>query len=171
LKELIMIALKNILVATDFSECSVAAVRQGSALAAAFDASLHLLHVATAPLHEPWAGYTPGAEFVHLIRRVEAEGRQQLEKAAGSTDLRAEQVVLATAWGDPADEILKYATEHAVDLAVCGTHGRRGWDHLIMGSVAERVLRLAPCPVLTVHVSPTVARRTLTRPAEAVGVR
>jgi nucleotide-binding universal stress UspA family protein len=166
-----MIALKNILVPTDFSECSVAAVRQGSVLAAAFDASLHLLHIATAPFSEPWAGYTPGAEFVHIVRRLDAEGRQQLETMARSTGLRAEQVVLATAWGDPADEILKYAREHAVDLVVCGTHGRRGFDRLIMGSVAERVLRLAPCPVLTVHGSPAVARQTLTRPVEAVGVR
>ena len=166
-----MIALKNILVATDFSKCSVAAVQQGSALATAFDASLHLLHVATAPFHEPWAGYTPGAEFVQIVRRLDAEGREELEKVAGSTGLRAEQLVLATAWGDPADEILKYTTEHAVDLVVCGSHGRRGFDHLIMGSVAERVLRLAPCPVLTVHGAPAVAGQALTRPDDAVGVR
>ena len=74
-------------------------------------------------------------------------------------------------WGDPADEILKYAREHAVELVVCGTHGRRGFNRLIMSSVAERVLRLAPRPVLTVHGSPAVSRQALTRPAEAVAVR
>jgi nucleotide-binding universal stress UspA family protein len=105
-------------------------------------------------------------------RRVrEAEARLQLEKVAESTGLRTDHVVLATAWGDPADEILKYAREHAVDLVVCGTHGRRGVDRLIMGSVAERVLRLAPCPVLTVHGAPVVARQALIRSAEAIGVR
>jgi nucleotide-binding universal stress UspA family protein len=156
-----MITLKHILVATDFSACSEAAVEQGRALAAAFDASLHLLHVATAPLHEPWAGYTPGAEFVHLVRRLEDEGRHRLEQVADSTALPKDRLVLATAWGDPGDEILKYAREHHVDLIVCGTHGRRGWDHLIMGSVAERVLRLAPCPVLTAHASPALAREAL----------
>ena len=166
-----MIDLKNILIATDFSECWVAAVRKASALAVAYEASLHLLHVATAPFHEPWGGNTPGAEFVQIVRGLEAEGRLQLEKVARSTGVPIERVVLATAWGDPADEILKYAREPAVDLIVCGTHGRRGWDHLIMGSVAERVLRLASCPVLTVHGAPAVARQALIRPVEAVGVR
>ena len=156
-----MITLKHILVATDFSACSEAAVDQGRALAAVFDASLHLLHVATAPLHEPWVGYAPGAEFVHLVRRLEDEGRQRLEQVAAGTGLPKDRVVLATAWGDPADEILKYACEQRVDLVVCGTHGRRGWDHLVMGSVAERVMRLAPCPVLTAHASPALAREAL----------
>ena len=70
-----MITLKHILVATDFSECSAAAVEQAGALAAAFDASLHLLHVAIAPLHEPWAGEAPGERFVHIVRRLEADAR------------------------------------------------------------------------------------------------
>ena len=166
-----MITLKNILVATDFSACSESAVEQGAALAAAFDASLHLLHIATAPLHEPWAGYTPGAEFVHIVRRLETDGLQRLDRVAAGTGLPKNHLVLATAWGDPADEILKYAREHHVDLVVCGTHGRRGWDHVIMGSVAERVLRLAPCPVLTVHGSPALAREVLTRATEAVAAR
>jgi nucleotide-binding universal stress UspA family protein len=156
-----MITLKNILVATDFSECSDAAVEQGRALAAAFDASLHLLHVATAPLYEPSAGYAPGEEFVHIVRRLEAQGLQRLDRVATTTRLPKNRLVLATAWGNAADEILKYAREHHVDLIVCGTHGRRGWDHLLMGSVAERVLRLAPCPVLTAHASPAAVREAL----------
>ncbi len=156
-----MIALKNILVATDFSGCSDAAVEQGRALAAAFDASLHLLHVATPPLHEPWTGYAPGEEFVHMVRRLEAQGLRHLDRVATATGLPRNRLVLATAWGNAADEILKYAREHFVDLIVCGTHGRQGWDHVFMGSTAERVLRLARCPVLTAHASPAAAKNAL----------
>ena len=162
-----MIALKHILVATDFSECSEAAVEQGRALAAAFDASLHLLHVAIAPLHEPWAGDAPGEKFVHIVRRLEAQGLQRLDRVATTTGLPKNRLVLATAWGNAADEILKYAREHHADLIVCGTHGRRNWDHLFMGSVAERVVRLAPCPVLTVHVSPALTRQALALAVES----
>jgi nucleotide-binding universal stress UspA family protein len=158
-----MIALKHILVATDFSECSEAAVEQGRALAAAFNASLHLLHVAIAPLHEPSASYAPGADFVHMVRRLEAKGLQRLDRLATAMGLPKDRLVLAITWGNPADEILKYAREHHVDLIVCGTRGRRGWDHLFMGSVAERVLRFAPCPVLTAHASPAAARKALAR--------
>jgi nucleotide-binding universal stress UspA family protein len=163
-----MIALKHILVATDFSECSDAAVEQGRALAAAFDASLHLLHIVTAPLHEVWACYAPGAEFLTVVRDLEVEARRRLEELAASGDLRRDRVVVQTAWGDPSDEILQYAREHQVDLIVCGTHGRRGWDHVVMGSVAERVVRLAPCPVLTAHASPALAMQVITLGAEAL---
>ena len=167
-----MIALKNILVATDFSDCSVAAVRQGFTIAAAFDASLHLLHVATAPFSEPWAGYKPGAGLIaaSVRRSTKLKGANSSRRWPGPPGFGQNK----SSWpplGRSHDEILKYAREHAVDLVVCGTHGRRGLNHLIMGSVAERVLRLAPCPVLTVHGSPAVARQALTRPAEAVAVR
>ena len=154
-----MIALKHLLVATDFSECSEVAVEHGRALAAAFGASLHLLHVVTAPVQEPWAGYTPSAEFEHVVQRLEAEARQRLEQLA--TGLPKDRVVLAVVWGNPADQILEYARAHHVDLIVCGTHGRRGWDHVLMGSVAERLVRLAPCPMLTVHASPALAVQAL----------
>jgi nucleotide-binding universal stress UspA family protein len=66
--------------------------------------------------------------------------------------------VVATAWGDPSDEVLKYADCHDIDLVVCGTHGRRGWNHFMMGSVAERIVRLARCPVLTVHAGAAQTR-------------
>ncbi len=82
---------------------------------------------------------------------LQTDARHRLENMV--SDRRA---IVATAWGDAADEILKYAKTHRVDLIVCGTHGRRGWDHLVMGSIAERIVRLAACPVLTVHAPNTV---------------
>lgn len=147
-----MIALKNVLVATDFSDCSQAAVEQARALAEPFSASLHLLHVVTDPLHEVWACYAPGADFLSLVEKLQADARKRLALLASRDEVTGGRVVLAAAWGDPGDEILKYARGHNIDLIVCGTHGRRGWDHLVMGSVAERVVRTAPCPVLTVHL-------------------
>jgi universal stress protein A len=146
-----VITLKSILVPTDFSEASSAAVEYGRALTVAFDASLHLLHVVTEPLHETWAGYAPGAEFLEAVDRLRAEAQKRLERLIPRAELGNGHIVVATAWGDPSDEVLKYARNHSIDVIVCGTHGRRGWDHVMMGSVAERIVRLAPCPVLTVH--------------------
>jgi nucleotide-binding universal stress UspA family protein len=146
-----MITLKNVLVATDFSECSQAAVEQAGAVAAAFDASLHVLHVVTEPLHEIWSGYVPAADFLRAVERLQAEARSRLGLTVSPEEIASGRVVVATAWGDPGDEILKYARTHDVDLIVCGTHGRRAWDHVVMGSVAERIVHLAPCPVLTTH--------------------
>jgi nucleotide-binding universal stress UspA family protein len=65
-----------------------------------------------------------------------------------------------TVWGDPATEILKYARDHGIDLIICGTHGRSGFDRFALGSVAEAVVRKAPCPVLTVHAPGVAARVT-----------
>ena len=73
-----MILLRQILVATDFSEASRAAVDRADALASAFDAQLHLLHVVDRPLHEPWVGYAPAGELVDLIERLQREARVRL---------------------------------------------------------------------------------------------
>lgn len=143
---------KNLLVTTDFSEASRGAFDEARALAAALGAHLHLLNVAE-PLHEPWAGYTPGAKFTEMTDRLQVEAHDRLECLVPQDELASGRVVIATAWGEPAAEILKYARDHDIDLIVCGTHGRRGLDHFMMGSVAERIVRLAPCPVLTVHAS------------------
>jgi len=153
-----MIALKRILVATDFGEASGVALDRAEALASAFDAQLHLLHVVDEPLHDPWAGYTTAADFANLIERLQEQARRRLEGERSRKGIPAERLVLATTWGDPADEILEYAARHEIDLIVCGTHGRRGWNHLVMGSVAERVVRLARCPVLTVRAEAGPAR-------------
>lgn len=146
-----MIALKHVLVPVDFSECSEAAVTQARAFADRFGATLHVLHVVTEPLHEVWATYAPGADFLDTVQRLEGEACKEIERLSALADLPPGRLVIATVWGDASEQILKYAATHGIDLIVSGTHGRRGWDHVIMGSVAERLVRLAPCPVLTVH--------------------
>ena len=142
-----MITVRNILVATDFSDSARAALAHGQALAHAFHATLHVLHVVTEPLNEPWSGFVPAASFMETVEHLRSEARQRLEKLVRD----GSKAIVATAWGDAADEILKYAEVHRIDVIVCGTHGRRGWDRLLMGSVAERIVRLAASPVWTIH--------------------
>jgi nucleotide-binding universal stress UspA family protein len=151
-----MMALKNVLVVTDFSEGSDAAVDEGRRLAELFGARLHLLHVVAEPFSEAWMGYAPAADFLDLMSQFEDDARRRLEGLAQPESLKG-HVVVATARGDASHEILKYAAERGIDLVVCGTDGRSGWDRVMMGSVAERLVRLAPCPVLTVHAAPGTA--------------
>jgi nucleotide-binding universal stress UspA family protein len=146
-----MIGLKRILVPTDFTESSEAALKYGLALAGTFGATVHVLHVSNEPLHESWIGYAPGTSFVTLMEQLKSNARTRIESLVPKEHIAVGRIVPAAIWGDPSEEILAYALAHNIDLIVCGTHGRRGWDHFVMGSVAEKVVRRAPCPVLTIH--------------------
>ncbi len=147
-----MIALKKVLVATDFSEPSGAALAYGRELARNFGAQLVVLHVTETMMT---AAMTPDAYVgfdVNAQRQVESWDLAQLEGLLDDTarrELHAKTVLLKGQ--TPAAAIVDYAREHAVDLIVLGTHGRGAVAHLLMGSVAERVVRTAPCPVLTVR--------------------
>jgi nucleotide-binding universal stress UspA family protein len=147
-----MIALKNILVATDFGPASDNALRYGRALARGFGAKLHLLHVAEnsfvrAADGDGFIGVPPG-----LQEDIEEAGRRQTEALLDGDDreeLRAVAVTVTS--NNPATTIVDYARTHMIDLIVLGTHGRGAVAHMFMGNVAERVVRAAPCPVLTVR--------------------
>jgi nucleotide-binding universal stress UspA family protein len=145
-----MIGLKQILVPTDFSETSAAALTYGIALADTFGATLHVLHVPDEPLHESWA-YIPGECFQDAMASLEARTLRRIEESLPKKAVAAGQTVAAVASGDASEQVIKYAVARQIDLIVCGTHGRRGWNHLMMGSVAEKIVRTAPCPVLTVQ--------------------
>jgi nucleotide-binding universal stress UspA family protein len=143
-----MIALNCILVPIDFSETSDVAVRYGVALARVFNAKLYLLHV----IHEG-----VGAEMaapilpLGLLDLMENDARERLAKILTEQEqkeLRSESVLRR---GAPDIQIVGFARERVVDLIVMGTHGRSGVAHLLMGGVAEKVVRKAPCPVLTVR--------------------
>jgi nucleotide-binding universal stress UspA family protein len=144
-----MIALKRVLVPSDFSEFSDAALKYGVALARSFGASLDLLHVVTASLPDPMRNSPAGV--MGEIHDFEASARKRLGSLVSSEDLVASRVAVKAVCGDPTEEILRYARNNDVDLIVCGTHGLRGWNRLMMGSVAEKLVRQSPCPVLTVH--------------------
>ena len=144
-----MIALKTVLVPTDFSECSEAAVRYGRALAEAFGASLHLLHVVQDPYKQAWAAEGFAAPVTDMITQWEEQARIRLEEtAAACVPVSA---TVAVRIGSPFYDIAAYASEKNVDLIVIGTHGRGPIGHMLLGSVAERIVRKAPCPVLTVR--------------------
>jgi nucleotide-binding universal stress UspA family protein len=146
-----MIVLKSILVATDFSEPSDAALAYGRELARSFGAQLTVLHVVDNIVA---FGGGDGVVIVdpELQSQIEAGARQQLDSLIFDEDreqLRAKTVLLIS--NAPSQTITGYAKEANVDLIVMGTHGRGAVAHLLMGSVAERVVRTAPCPVLTVR--------------------
>jgi nucleotide-binding universal stress UspA family protein len=148
-----MILLKTILVAIDFGPASTAALTYGRELASSFGAQLLVTNVAGNVLTRPYAG-GDGISFVDpaLQRTLEADARSRLELMISNEDRaqrRARAIVLAS--NSPAAAIVEYAEEEDVDLIVIGTHGRGGVAHLLLGSVAERVVRTAPCPVLTVR--------------------
>lgn len=142
-----MISLKKILVPTDFSDHSAKAVRYGAELAATFGAELHLLHVVEfTPIMYGDGAYIP----LETPAELTAAATRQLDdlKIDSATSL---QVTRNVAQGTPFVEVVRYARDNATDLVVLGTHGRGAIAHMLLGSVAERVVRKAPCPVLVVR--------------------
>lgn len=143
-----MPTIKHIMVATDFSHDANRAVTMAAELARAFSAKLTLFHVVQMPSYAFFGGgaYVPSpeltADIMNDAKRWLAAAKERL------TGLAVETVCLD---GDPQTLIVRWAAEHKPDLLVLGTHGRRGLRRLVVGSVAEHVLRAASCPVLTVH--------------------
>jgi nucleotide-binding universal stress UspA family protein len=147
-----MISLKHVLVATDFGEAADAALAYGRELARAFGAQLDVLHVVENVLTRGFGAEGYVASYPELQQEVEDAARRQLETIVGPEDrqtLGATSILMTS--NSPALTITTYAKEHDVDLIIMGTHGRGAIAHLLMGSVAERVVRTAPCPVLTVR--------------------
>ena len=146
-----MILLKNILVATDFGEASDAALSYGRDLARNYFATLHVVHIAENVLAR-YAGDGTLALLPQLQSDVDEAASKRMAELVTDEDrtmLHAKPVVLAAL--GIAEAIVEYAETHSIDIIVMGTHGRRALAHLLMGSVAERVVRTAPCPVLTVR--------------------
>lgn len=146
-----MITIKNLLVPTDFSDASQGALDYGRDLARSFGATLHLLN---APDDLTWRYSLDMSPvlFDGVQQDIEASAKTQLEALLTAEDreqLHARAVVQTSL--STAATIVDYAAHHHIDLIVMGTHGRGGVSHLLIGSVAERVVRSAPCPVLTVR--------------------
>jgi nucleotide-binding universal stress UspA family protein len=144
-----MINLKTILVPSDFSECSDAALRYGLELARRFDARLHLLHVVQDPIAQPWAAEGFSAPLFQAVSDWRTEAKARLTSLVPAADAHRVTVEATIAW--PFAEIIRHATERNIDLIVMGTHGRGGVTHMLLGSIAEKVVRRSPCPVLTVR--------------------
>ena len=146
--------IKKILVPTDFSKNSEAAFGAAVGLARKFGANIHVLHVvepaAAAPL--ALAGILPQGEILDRLESSAEEMMQAFLKKHGK-DAATESLV---AIGTPSAEVARYAKRNRIDLIVMATHGRTGLAHLVMGSVAERVVQTAGIPVLTI---PTKAKK------------
>jgi len=148
-----MSAIKKILVPTDFSEASEESLRYACTLAGALDASLHIIHVSQNPYV---AGgfldlYVPPPDFFEDIERATS---RNLEALLTAEERAKYAVTLVHRTGSSAYEILDYLREQGdIDLVVMATHGRGGAARLMMGSVADKIVRAAPCPVLTIRTA------------------
>jgi universal stress protein A len=143
---------QKILVPVDFSACSAEAVRFAADLSQRYTADVTLVNVFEPLVYmnpEGYPLYMPGQ-----FEELQAQHKKALDKAtreaeaAGALHVKAEQLE-----GSPTSEIIGFARAENFDLIVIGTHGRTGFKHALIGSVAERVVRNAPCPVLTVHAT------------------
>lgn len=139
---------KHILVPTDFSPSSDAAIDAAIDLARRFDAKVTLLHVWQLPVY-PYVEAM--LNLSALASEVERGATEALEKQLQQVRARFPGVQSVVQMGLPWQAIIELVKTQQVDLIVMGTHGRRGFDHLILGSVTERVVRLSPVPVLTIR--------------------
>jgi len=146
-----MARITRILVPTDFSATADAALEYAFVLAERFGASLQLLHV----LEDPFVtdgmaaeAYISEAPALRTAMLHDAQERLRQRAVRDTAGLTIDTEVL---FGHGARTIAEYAAERNVDLIVMGTHGRTGFAHLLLGSIAERLVRTSPCPVLTVR--------------------
>lgn len=145
-----MVVLKNILVATDFGEPAAVALAYGRDLARSYGAAIHVLHV----VEDVLLRYSPELGFAtpDLQRDLETAARRQVEACVTDDDRRTLKVIPVVQSGvNVPGGIIEYARANAIDLIVIGTHGRGAVAQFLLGSAAERVVRTAPCPVLTVR--------------------
>jgi nucleotide-binding universal stress UspA family protein len=145
-----MIVLRNVLVATDFGDASKVALDYGRDLARSYGATLHILHVVEDVTHS--YGGEVGFALPGLQAELDAAARKSLDELVTEDDRKSLHVFTAIDTKvNAATGITDYARAKSIDVIVVGTHGRGVLEHLLMGSVAERVVRTAPCPVLTVR--------------------
>jgi nucleotide-binding universal stress UspA family protein len=146
-----MLPVKLILCPSDFSDPSNVALKVAVELASHFDAQLCLMHVVPSvpplPADPNYAFF--GVEQYEQALQEDAE--QRLKDTAQQRIPKGVKCRAIFKRGDAANEIVLGATEEGADLIVIATHGRTGWRHLVFGSVAERVVRFAECPVLTIR--------------------
>lgn len=151
--------IERILVPVDFSEPSLRALDHAIELGRSFRAELLVLHVVE-PVYYPVANdmYGVGVDVGNIYDEIERAARVQLDRLAAKLRARRVRVRPLLALGTAHQVIVDNARKHKADLLVLSTHGRTGLSRLLMGSVAERVVRTAPCPVLTVPGRPTPRR-------------
>jgi len=145
------IGIKKILCPTDFSENSEHALKYALTLATLSQAELRLFHVVE-PITYPQSTklFEPVLDEVELMMKMEAAFQTQLENQVSALKEEYPKITGKLVKGNTFLEIIQAARDESVDIIVMGTHGRTGLAHVLIGSVAEKVVREAPCPVLTV---------------------
>ena len=139
---------RHILAPTDFSEYSKQAVASALELAKKFGAKLSILHVVELPPY-PVEGYVPPSLTPTFLEDLERQASQELAQVVPEAESAGVEVARLVAVGSPYRIIIDMAEAEQVDLIVMATAGRTGFSRLVMGSIAERVVRTASCPVLT----------------------
>ena len=142
-----MLQLKSILAPTDFSKHSEAALQYAIAFADEFGCSVHLFHALGHPTQYGFGGVNAEEVFEGLTQDAKLK-MEEFHDAWAAYNFPVNREIRT---GSPFVEIIRYAREQSIDLIVMGTHGRTGAKHVLVGSVAERVVQKAPCPVLTVR--------------------
>ena len=142
--------IRQVLCATDFSTTSRRALDVATALAKSSNATLTILHVLAPPIVAP-EQYLDAATMARIDKRGRAWGIGELQKLSKRANRAGVETTVLARHGDPADQIVRASRSAKADLIVTGTHGRRGLTRLILGSVAQRVVASASCPVVTVR--------------------
>jgi nucleotide-binding universal stress UspA family protein len=138
----------TIVVAVDFSPTSLDTVEAACELARPHHGKIHLVHVVPDPFHLPYTIEPTGINWSEVLRHWTADARTQLGQLAARLPADQEAPTMAVVSGTPASEIVRYARDQGADVIVLGSHGHGFMERLVLGSVAERVLRHAECPVL-----------------------
>lgn len=138
----------NILVPIDFSEHSKSALAYASQLADCYNAKILALHIIEETMH-PAFSLTGKSSVFDLIPGIEDDCRRRAEKMIAESVSSSAKTEISVKGGRAADDIIKFAMEKSADLIVIATHGLTGLEHMLLGSVTEKVVRMAPCPVLT----------------------
>ncbi|MCK9275425.1 MAG: universal stress protein [Syntrophales bacterium] len=152
-----MLPIRKILCPTDFSEPSYTGMERANELARHFSAELIMVHVVSAAhfYSYPGSGFNIAAYLDEMID-ASKKSLEELKERRISTDVNSRAIVLQ---GLPADQIIDLALSERVDMIVTATHGWTGWRRFVFGSVAEKVVRNAPCPVLTIPAPEETEKR------------
>jgi nucleotide-binding universal stress UspA family protein len=148
--------IRRILAPTDFSELSKQGLQSALELAEAFGAKLLLLYVVEPPPY-PVEGIVPSHLGATMLDDLERQATNDLAQMLSETQASNMDVARRVVVGIPYRKIVDVAEEEKIDLIVMTTHGRTGLSHLVMGSVAEKIVRTAPCPVLTIRPTSVTA--------------
>jgi len=140
---------KKIVCPIDFSEFTDEIVKYAVNITKKFNAELHLIHIIpNLNYFTPYESFLTPENLVAIEKNIEKEVEKDFEKVTKDIDMPLKKIVKT---GVTFVEIIDYIKEEDIDLVVMGTHGRSGIEHILIGSVAEKVVRKSPCPVLTIR--------------------